>query len=105
MIRQQKFEHRTLRLLDFFTLRGHHHAVGAGDGAGGLQLWHLLDAHQAHATRRLQREVCVITERWNRETVVATDVDQARAFRDLKVAIVDRYFDKFSGQIFQPLVM
>ena len=93
MIRQQKLEHRTLRLLDLLALSGDDHAVGTGDRAGGLELRHLLDAHQAHATRGLQRQVGVVAERRNRESVLATHVDQARAFRDLKVAAVDGYFD------------
>ena len=62
MIHQQKLEHRTLRLFNLFALRGHDHAVGADDRAGGLQLGHLLDAHQAHATGSLQSEVGVIAE-------------------------------------------
>src|ERR1043165_9929420 len=69
MVREQKLEHRPLRLFDLFTLRSHHHAVGANNGAGRLQLWHFLDAHQTHATRSLQSQVGVITERGNRETV------------------------------------
>src|ERR1041384_2522188 len=93
MIREQKFEHRTLRLFDLFALRGDDHAVGAGDGAGRLQLRHLLDAHETHAAGCLQREVRVITERGNVELVLAADVNQARALRDLKVLAVDGYFD------------
>src|ERR1043166_5580926 len=53
VIREQKLEHRPLRLFNLFALRSDNHAVRARDGAGGLQLWHFLDAHQAHATRRL----------------------------------------------------
>src|SRR5262249_9564937 len=37
MIRQQKLEHRALRFLNLFALRGDDHAVSAGDGAGSLQ--------------------------------------------------------------------
>src|SRR6266567_4990234 len=62
MIRQQKLEHRTLRLFNLFALRGHYHAIGADDRAGSLQLRHLLDAHQTHATRSLQSKIGVITE-------------------------------------------
>ena len=50
MIREQKFHHRALRLLDFIALRRHNHAVRAGDRAGRLQLRHLLDSNEAHAT-------------------------------------------------------
>ena len=74
MIRQQEFEHRTLRFLNFLTLRRDHHAVRADDRARGLQLGHLLDAYQAHATRGLQSEISVVAERRNVETVVATNI-------------------------------
>src|SRR5262249_50880799 len=85
------------RLFDLLALGGDDHPVGADDRAGGLELWHLLDPHQTHATRRLEREIRVIAERRNRESVFAAHVDQARAFRDLKVRTVDGYFDGVSG--------
>src|SRR5882672_3411631 len=97
MIGQQKLQHRALRLFNLIALSGHDHAVGADDGAGGLQLRHLLDAHQAHATRSLQREVGVITERRNVERLVATDVDETRAFGHVKLLAVDGDFDYFSA--------
>src|SRR3954468_14120562 len=53
MIGEQKLRHATLRLLDFFALRSYNHAVRARDGAGRLQLRHLVDPHQAHTTRCL----------------------------------------------------
>ena len=62
MVGEEKLEHRTLCLLDLFALRRHNHAVGTNDRAGGLQLWHLLDAHQTHATRSLQSQIGVIAE-------------------------------------------
>src|SRR6266566_2557408 len=37
MISEQELHHRTLSLLDLFTLRRDYHAVGANDRAGGLQ--------------------------------------------------------------------
>src|SRR5437667_1989634 len=62
MIGEQKLEHRALRLLDLFALRRHHHAVSADYRAGSLQLRHLLDPHQTHATRSLQSKIGVIAE-------------------------------------------
>jgi hypothetical protein len=82
-----------LSFLNLFALRGDNHAVSANDRAGGLQFRHLLDAHQAHATRGLKSEIGVIAERRNIELVFAADVDQACAFRDLKVRAVDGYLD------------
>ena len=96
MIGKQELEHRTLGFLNFFALRGHHHAVGADNRAGGLQLRHLFNAHQAHATRSLQREIGVVTECRDIETVFAAHIDESRTFRHLKVLAVDRYFEKFS---------
>jgi hypothetical protein len=93
MVSEQKLEHRALRFLDFFTLRSDYHAVRASDRAGGLQLRHLLDADQTHATRRLQSEIGVITERRDVELILAAHVDQPRAFWDLEVRTVDRDFD------------
>ena len=93
MISQQKLNHRTLGFLNLFTLRRDDHAVGANDRAGGLQLRHLLNAHQAHAARGLQSQVGVVAERRNVETVFAAHIDQPRALRDLEVFGVDSYFD------------
>ena len=93
MIRQQKFEHRSLRLFDLFALSRYDHAIRADDRAGSLQLRHLLDAYQTHATRRLQSKVGVVTERRDVETVFAAHVDQPRALRDLEVFGVDGDFD------------
>jgi hypothetical protein len=92
MVRQQKLVHAALRLLDLLALRGDDHAVGDGDGAGGLQLRHLLDAHEAHATRSLQREVRVVAERWNVEPFFAAHVDETRAFGNFKQLFVNRNF-------------
>ena len=93
VIRQQELEHRTLRLFDLFALRRDHHAVGAGYGAGGLQLRHLLDAHEAHATRSLQCEIGVITKGRHSVAVLAAHVNQTRALLGLVHVAVDRDFD------------
>ena len=93
MVREEKLRHAALRFFDLFALRGDDHAVGDGDRAGGLQLRHLLNAHQAHATRGLQREIGVVAERRDVVLVLAAHIDQARAFGDLKVFAVDGYFD------------
>ena len=93
MISQKELHHRALSFLNLFALRRDYHAVSANDRAGGLQLRHLLNAHETHATRRLQSEVGVVAERRNVETVFAAHVDQARALRDLEVFGVDGDFD------------
>src|SRR5439155_25805929 len=75
VIREQKLEHRTLRFVDLFALGCHDHAVIADNRARGLQLRHLLDAHEAHATRCLQSEIGVVAEGGNIELVLAAHVD------------------------------
>jgi hypothetical protein len=41
------------------------HALADHGGAGGLQLGHLFNFHQAHAASALQRQVGVVAERRN----------------------------------------
>src|SRR4029078_2698444 len=89
--------HRALRLFNLIALRGNYHPVGADNRARRLQLRHLLNAHQAHATGGLQREIGVIAERRNVESLIATDVDQPRAFGHVESFAVNGDFDYFSG--------
>src|SRR5215208_3793335 len=97
MVREQKLGHAALRLLDLLALRCDDHTVRASDGAGGLQLRHLLDPDETHATRGLQRKIGVITERRNIKTFFAAHVDQTSAFRHFEVFSVDIYFYKLSS--------
>src|SRR5262249_41439066 len=62
MIGEEKLRHSSLGLFDLLTLCGYNHAVGTGDGAGGLEFRHLLDAHQTHTTRGLECEIRVVAE-------------------------------------------
>ena len=43
----------------------HDHAFGSDQRAGGLQLGHFFDFHQAHAAGGLERQARVIAERRN----------------------------------------
>src|SRR5579863_8791968 len=63
MIAQQHLQHRLPRLLDLIAVGSDDHALAYHRGARGLQLRYLLDLHQAHAARALQREVGLITKR------------------------------------------
>ncbi len=63
VVAEQEFDHRLARLADLVSVSGYDHAIGDRDGAGGLQLGHFFNAHQAHAARRLEREARVIAER------------------------------------------
>src|SRR6185503_20425385 len=91
VIGEEKLRHSALRFFNFFTLRGNDHAVRASDRAGGLQLWHLLDAHETHPARGLQSEIGVIAEGGNIKPVFAAHVDQAGALGYLKRFVVDGY--------------
>ena len=62
MIGEQKLEHRALRFFNLVALSGDDHAVSADDGAGRLQLRHLLDSHETHAAGCLQRQIGVVTK-------------------------------------------
>src|SRR6185503_1766620 len=99
MVREQELGHAALRFLDLFALSGDNHAVRADDRAGRLQLRHLFDAHETHATRGLQRQVSVITEGRNIETLVATHVDQTCTLRNLEVFTVNCDFDQLSRHL------
>ena len=63
MVTQQQLDHGLARLLDLVGVGGDDHAFGDPRGACGLQLGHLLDSHQAHAARALQRKIRVVAER------------------------------------------
>src|ERR1043166_1608822 len=93
VVRQEELDHPAPRLLDLLALGRDDHAARAGDRARRLQLRHLLDAHEAHAARRLKREVCVVAERGNRVAVLAAHVNQPRALLGLNLLAVDLYFD------------
>src|SRR5581483_10076304 len=54
MIAEQQLDDGLARLAHFVGFGGDGHALGHDGGAGGLQLGHFLDAHQAHAARALQ---------------------------------------------------
>src|SRR5690242_19452190 len=49
VIGEQKFEHVLARLPNLVRVGANDHAFGRDEGAGGLQLWSLLDFHKAHA--------------------------------------------------------
>src|SRR5690349_24477036 len=92
MVREQKLSHAALRFFNLFTLRRDDHAVSAGNRAGRLQLRHLLDADETHATRSLQREIGVITKGWNIETFFAAHVDQTLGLQNFEILTVKRNF-------------
>src|SRR5439155_22987245 len=70
VVDEEKLEHPLLVLADLFCRRLDDHALGDVDGAGRLQLRHLLDFDQAHAADRHGRHLRVRAE--NRDV----DVDR-----------------------------
>src|SRR5439155_3476706 len=62
MISEQHLDHALARLTNLIAVRGNNHAFGDARGAGGLQLRHLFDSHQAHAAGALQRKIRVVAK-------------------------------------------
>ncbi len=79
MIAQQQLDGGFARLRDLIVIGVDHHAFRYRGGAGGLQLGHLFQAHQAHAASCLQRKAGVVTERGNRDTRGTAGLNQQRA--------------------------
>ena len=89
MVAQQHFQHRLARLLDLVAVGGDDHALADHRGAGGLQLGHLLDFHQAHAASALQREVGVIAERGHFDAHGLAGLNEQRARGSRELLAVD----------------
>ena len=81
MIPQQQFDHRLPRLLDLFAIRSDDHPFADHRGTRRLQLWHLLDLHQAHAASALQREIGVIAKRRHLDAHGLAGLNQQRPRR------------------------
>src|SRR5205823_2907622 len=79
VIAEQQFDHALARLLDLVTLRGDDHAFADDCGACSLQLWHLLNLHQAHAAGALQRKIRVIAERRHFDADSLTSLNEKSA--------------------------
>ena len=79
VIREQEFDHVLARFVDLIGVGLHDHAVGGDQGAGGLQLGHLLDFHEAHAARGLQRKPRVVAERGDFDALALGRFDHERA--------------------------
>ncbi len=90
MVAEQHLQHRFARLPHFVVLAADRHAFADHRGARGLQLRHLLDPHQAHAARALQRQPRVITERGDLDARRLAGFDQQRARRGRDLLAVNR---------------
>jgi hypothetical protein len=93
MIAEQKLDHRLARLPDFIGVCGYYHAVSDRDGAGGLELGHFLDTHQAHAAGGLQRKARVIAKRGNLNAYGFAGLDEKRARGRSDALSINRYRD------------
>src|ERR1035437_8342952 len=85
VVAEYQLQHRLAGLTHFIAVGGDDHALGHGRGAGGLQLRHLFDLHDAHAASALQRKSGVVTERrnFNAHALASLDQQRARGSRDL----------------------
>ncbi len=90
MIAKQHLHHAFARLVDFVIVRGYRHPLGDHRRAGGLQLRHLLDPHQAHAASALQRQIGVITKRRDFDTRSLAGFDQKSSGRSRDLLAVNR---------------
>ena len=79
VVAEQQLQRGLARLRDLGRLGRDDHALGDRRGAGGLQLRHLLDAHDAHAAGGLQREAGVVAEGGNLDAGGLAGVNQQRA--------------------------
>ena len=89
MIAEQHFHHAFARLANFVGVGGDHHAFGDHRSAGGLQLRHLLDFHQAHAACALQRKIRVVAERRHFDAHGLAGFDQQRPRRRGDLLAID----------------
>src|SRR5262245_52397159 len=81
MIAEQQFDHALSRLANFIAVGRHYHAFVDAGGAGGLELWHLLDPHEAHTARALEGKIRVVAESWDFDAGGLTGLDEQRAGR------------------------
>src|ERR1700739_993028 len=78
MIAKQKFYRGLACLCNFRRLCGEHLAFSYCRCASGLELRHLLLAHNAHAARRAQADPRVVAERSNFDACLAASLNQQR---------------------------
>src|SRR4051794_17485962 len=76
MVAEEHFDHRLACLPDFFAVGGRDHAFADHGCTCGLQLRHLLDFNQAHATCTLQRQAWVVAERGDFDADALAGLDQ-----------------------------
>ncbi len=79
VVAEQQLQRGLAGLRDLGGLGLDDHAFGDRGGAGGLQLGHLLDAHDAHAAGGLQREAGVVTEGGDLDAGGLAGLDEQRA--------------------------
>src|ERR1051326_4101440 len=103
MVAEKQFDHRLARLANFVGVRGHNHAVSNRHRAGGLELRHFFNAHQAHAAGGLKRKSRVVTERrdFNTHGLASLNQECARRRTDLLAVNSDGYVFYFGHDYFK----
>src|SRR5579884_3155093 len=79
MVAEQKLNHALAGLANLIAVSGDDHAVGDLSGAGSLQLRHLLDFNEAHATCALEGETGVVAKRGYFDTNALAGFDEKRS--------------------------
>ena len=79
VIAEQELEGGLAGLRDVGGLGEDDHAFGDRGGAGGLELGHLLDAHDAHAAGGLEREAGVVAEGGDLDALCLAGFDEQGA--------------------------
>ena len=93
MIPQEQLDCALARLHDLGALGRDDHARGHRRRAGGLELRHLLQAHQAHAAGGLQRKPGIVTELRNRNARGPAGLDEQSARgRGQRLAVNDKAY-------------
>ena len=89
MVAEEQLNHRLAGLTHLIAVGRDDHSFGHRGRASGLKLGHLLDLHDTHAARALQREPGVIAKRRHFDTHALAGLDQQRPSRRRDLLSVD----------------
>jgi hypothetical protein len=89
MIREDKLEHRFMRIIDDRRGSPHAHSFVHGSTARSLQFGHFLDFDQTHAAIRVRLQFRVVAEMWNHDANPPSRFDDERALWDMDRGAID----------------
>ena len=99
MVGEDKFEYRSMGIVDHARGGAHTHALVDRSAAGGLELRHLFDFDQAHAAVGVRFELGVVAEMWNHDADTPGGFDHQGAFRNLDGHSIDRHANHWGCRI------